>query len=162
MYIGFSSLSAFDYCGLVGQPFSNITVGFDADELSTVVFASSADETVTNPDTATDGGFVTSTVTFYTPVGSAALNTKDLERNCSTILGYNYVPGNPSNAIDRSRTFKPSNTFHATMQFFITQLSLLTFSLSTADPCHPTIVIPDRVRSLDPAWASCITDGFGG
>ncbi|KAL6890400.1 hypothetical protein GGI43DRAFT_387603 [Trichoderma evansii] len=135
IYIGFSSLSAFDYCGLVGQPFTNITVGFDPDELSTVVFAPSGSETITQVATATDGNVVTTTETdtFYTQVGYAALNTKDLERNCSTILGYNYIPGNPSNAVN-----------------------------SSPDPCHPTIVIPDRVRSLDPAWASCISDGFGG
>ncbi|KAL7899846.1 hypothetical protein HDV63DRAFT_403074 [Trichoderma sp. SZMC 28014] len=135
IYIGFSSLSAFDYCGVVGQPFTNITVGFDPDELSTIVFSASGFQTDTDVDTATNGGVFTTTdtVTFYTPVGSAALNTKDLERNCSTIVGYNYVPGNPSNAVD-----------------------------SSPDPCHPTIVIPDRVRSLDPAWASCISDAFGG
>ncbi|KAK1248901.1 hypothetical protein MKX08_007121 [Trichoderma sp. CBMAI-0020] len=135
IYIGFSSLSAFDYCGVVGQPFTNITVGFDPDELSTIVFAPSGSQTDTDVETATNGDVFTSTetLTFYTPVGSAALNTKDLERNCSTILGYNYIPGNPSNALK-----------------------------SSPDPCHPTIVIPDRVRSLDPAWASCIRDGFGG
>jgi hypothetical protein len=107
IYIGFSSLSAIDYCGVVGQPFTNITVGFDPDELSTIVFAPSGAQTDTDVDTATNGGVFTTTetITFYTPVGSAALNTKDLERNCSTILGYNYIPGNPSNALKSSRMF---------------------------------------------------------
>lgn len=106
IYIGFSSLSAFDYCGVVGQPFTNITVGFDPDELSTIVFAPSGSQTDTDVDTANGGVFTTTeTLTFYTPVGSAALNTKDLERDCSTILGYNYIPGNPSNALKSSRMF---------------------------------------------------------
>lgn len=107
IYIGFSSLSAIDYCGVVGQPFTNITVGFDPDELSTIVFAPSGAQTDTDVDTATNGGVFTTTetITFYTPVGCAALNTKDLERNCSTILGYNYIPGNPSNALKSSRMF---------------------------------------------------------
>ncbi|UKZ76753.1 hypothetical protein TrVFT333_004463 [Trichoderma virens FT-333] len=100
VYIGFSALSAYDYCGFVGQPRTL--------------------NSLTTP-------------TYYTPVGSAALNTADLERNCSTISGYSYIPGNPSNAMN-----------------------------SSPDPCHPTIVIPDRIRSLDPAWKSCITDGFQG
>ncbi|KAH6605557.1 hypothetical protein Trco_004710 [Trichoderma cornu-damae] len=36
VYIGFSSLSAFDYCGVVGKPFVNTTVGFNPGELSTI------------------------------------------------------------------------------------------------------------------------------
>ncbi|KAL7920770.1 hypothetical protein ACQKWADRAFT_149796 [Trichoderma austrokoningii] len=135
VYIGFSSLSAIDFCGLVGQPFTNITVGFDPGELSTILFAPETSQTDTHLDLTTGGGTITDTetLTFFTPIGSAALNTKDLERNCSTIQGYTYIPGNPSNIIN-----------------------------SSPDPCHPTIVIPDRIRSLDPAWASCISDGFGG
>lgn len=46
-----------------------------------------------------------STPSFYSPVGSAELNTADLKRNCSTIAGYTYIPGNPSNAVNSSRTF---------------------------------------------------------
>lgn len=38
IYIGFSSLSAFDYCGLVGSAYANTTIAFDPTELSTLLF----------------------------------------------------------------------------------------------------------------------------
>ncbi|UKZ50323.1 hypothetical protein TrVGV298_004581 [Trichoderma virens] len=135
VYIGFSALSAYDYCGFVGQPRFNTTVGFAPGELSTIIFSLTTGTPVTVGTILPGGSTLNSltTPTYYTPVGSAALNTADLERNCSTISGYSYIPGNPSNAMN-----------------------------SSPDPCHPTIVIPDRIRSLDPAWKSCITDGFQG
>ncbi|KAL7792572.1 hypothetical protein V8C37DRAFT_416234 [Trichoderma ceciliae] len=135
VYIGFSSLSAFNYCGLVGKDFVNTTVGFNPGELSTITFSRVTGTPHTVTTSFSDGRIVITTArdTFYTPAGSAALNTQDLARNCSTIAGYSYIPGNPSNAI-----------------------------ISSPDPCHPTIVVPDQVRSLDAAWASCISDGFGG
>ncbi|ETS01003.1 hypothetical protein M419DRAFT_112219, partial [Trichoderma reesei RUT C-30] len=130
VYIGFSALSAVDYCGTVGQPFFNTTIGFAPDELSTVSFV----QVTGTPVTGTISGVVSvTTPTVWSPAGAAPLQTTDLERNCSTIVGYSYIPGNPSN----SGRLSP-------------------------DPCHPTIVIPDRVRSLDPAWKSCITDGLAG
>ncbi|RFU73771.1 hypothetical protein TARUN_8471, partial [Trichoderma arundinaceum] len=137
IYIGFSSLSAFDYCGLVGQAFTNTTIGFNPTEISTLIF-SPVVGTAPIGIISTDGSVRTTTdtpPTLWTPVGSAALSTTDLERNCSTISGYTYIPGNPSNA---------------------------GFHITPPDPCHPTIVIPDRIRTLDPAWGSCISDAIGG
>ncbi|PTB46827.1 hypothetical protein M441DRAFT_85805 [Trichoderma asperellum CBS 433.97] len=125
IYIGFSSLSAFDYCGLVGSAYANTTIAFDPTELSTLLFTG----VVGTQDV------VTAVTIRNTPDGSAVLNTKDLERNCSTISGYSYIPGNPSNA---------------------------GFHITPPDPCHPTIVIPDRVRSLQPGWDACLSDAIGG
>ncbi|RFU78262.1 hypothetical protein TARUN_3977 [Trichoderma arundinaceum] len=107
VYIGFSSLSAYDYCGLVGKPFANTTVAFNPGELSTITFSKVTGTPFTFTTTFSDGNVLTTTTrpTFYTPNGSAALNTQDLERNCSTIAGYTYIPGNPSNAVNSSRTF---------------------------------------------------------
>jgi len=31
-----------------------------------------------------------------------------------------------------------------------------------ADACHPTIILPSKIRSLDPAWVSCVPDRIGG
>ncbi|OAQ62451.1 hypothetical protein VFPPC_14131 [Pochonia chlamydosporia 170] len=135
VYIGFSSLSAIDFCGQVGKAYVNTTVAFNPEELSTIAFSVVAAPPVTLSATFANGStmFTTSTPTQFTATGSAPLNYRDLERNCSTISGYTFLPGNPSNAGNR-----------------------------TPDPCHPTIVLPDRIRSLDPAWVSCVANGIGG
>ncbi|KAL6874813.1 hypothetical protein J3F83DRAFT_519285 [Trichoderma novae-zelandiae] len=135
VYVGFSALSAVDYCGTVGKPLFNTTIAFAPDELSTITFEQVTGTPVTVGTVAPDGteAVSVSTPTYWSPAGSAALKTADLQRNCSTVAGYTYIPGNPSNSGNNS-----------------------------PDPCHPTIVIPDRVRSLDPAWKSCITDGLAG
>jgi hypothetical protein len=79
-------------------------VGFNPDELSTVIFAPSLlppETQVVTDATTTYTTVVTST--FYYPAGSAALEYGDLGRNCSTISGYSYVAGNPSSALVGSR-----------------------------------------------------------
>lgn len=38
---------------------------------------------------------------------------------------------------------------------------ILTSSIA-ADACHPTIILPSKIRSLDPAWVSCVPDRIGG
>ncbi|KAL7927655.1 hypothetical protein ACQKWADRAFT_277416 [Trichoderma austrokoningii] len=137
IYIGFSSLSAFDYCGLVGSAYTNTTMAFNPTELSTLLFS----EVIGTSQvfTVVSGGTTSFSTeppgTLFTPDGSALLNTKDLERNCSTVSGYTYIPGNPSNA---------------------------GIHITPPDPCHPTIVIPDRVRSLQPGWGACLSDAIGG
>lgn len=107
VYIGFSSLSAIDYCGNVGGNFNNITVGFSQGELSTITFSTVTGTPFFATTSLSDGNIITSLTSqiFYTPDGSAVLETTDLERNCSTIAGYTYIPGNPSNALSSSRTF---------------------------------------------------------
>ncbi|EHK40894.1 hypothetical protein TRIATDRAFT_286484, partial [Trichoderma atroviride IMI 206040] len=137
IYIGFSSLSAFDYCGLVGSAYANTTMAFAPTELSTLLFTPvvGTSQVVTVVTSGITSLSTQPAATLYSPDGSAVLNTKDLERNCSTISGYSYIPGNPSNA---------------------------GFHLTSPDPCHPTIVIPDRVRSLQPGWGACLSDAIGG
>ncbi|PNP42710.1 hypothetical protein TGAMA5MH_05451 [Trichoderma gamsii] len=137
IYIGFSSLSAFDYCGMVGSAYANTTMAFAPTELSTLIFTPvvGTSQVVTVVTSGITSFSTQPAATLFSPDGSAVLNTKDLERNCSTISGYSYIPGNPSNA---------------------------GFLLSSTDPCHPTIVIPDRVRSLQPGWGACLSDAIGG
>jgi hypothetical protein len=106
VYIGFSSLSAYDFCGQVGASYANTTVAFDPDELWTVSYALVAGTPVTmvSGDLTTLVTYVT-TPTFYTSSSSARLNYQDLEKNCSSISGYTYLPGNPSNANAGTREF---------------------------------------------------------
>lgn len=90
-------------------------MAFDPTELSTLLFTGvvGTSDVIT---VVTSGTTIISTqpaATLYTPNGSAVLNTKDLERNCSTISGYSYIPGNPSNAGFHitPRTFMPPEFF---------------------------------------------------
>ena len=95
VYVGFTSLSAYDYCGTVGTAMQNVTLGFDVSELSTAVVT-----TALTTRTATDtNGVPTSTyiITNYFLIhGGRALHLHDLQQNCSTIQGYTYVAGNPA------------------------------------------------------------------
>lgn len=75
-------------------------MAFDPTEISTLLFTGVVGTQVV-VTMVTSGTTIISTqppATLYVPDGSAVLNTKDLERNCSTISGYSYIPGNPSNA----------------------------------------------------------------
>jgi hypothetical protein len=38
----------------------------------------------------------------------------------------------------------------------------LTIWRVVGDPCHPTIVVPDRLKSVRPAWETCVADAIGG
>lgn len=75
-------------------------MAFNPTELSTLLFTGVVGtSTVVTIVTSGVTSFTTQPAgTVYSPDGSAVLNTKDLERNCSTISGYTYIPGNPSNA----------------------------------------------------------------
>lgn len=96
-------------------------MAFDPTELSTLLFTGVVGtSTVVTVVTSGITSFSTQpAATLYSPDGSAVLNTKDLERNCSTISGYSYIPGNPSNA-----------GFHITPRMFtLSQLPFPVFSL---------------------------------
>lgn len=156
VYIGFSSLYAYDYCGTVGQPLINTTVAFDQDELSTIQYVvqyTTMNET-TNIGTGTSTVWSTysTTSSYYTSTTPAPLNYEVLGQNCSTISGYTYVPGNPSAALIYSCNFLHSCYNHA-----VTDRCYIAM-----DPCHPIIVVPDRIKSLQPAWNSCGSDAVGG
>lgn len=107
VYIGFTSLSAYDYCGPIGKNFVNTTLAFEPSELSSIVYGTFAGSTFTFITTGPDG-IATPTIKtpiVYQPTGSAAVNYADLVQNCSTIAGYTYVPGLPFNNFAASRTF---------------------------------------------------------
>lgn len=107
VYIAFSALSAYDYCGQVGAAFTNTTIAFHPDELSTVVDVPTATDYNVFSTTATNGqvSYSTATDIYYTTTTPAALNYADLGQNCSTISGYSFVPGNPSAALASSRKY---------------------------------------------------------
>jgi hypothetical protein len=111
VYIGFSSLYAYDYCGTVGQPLTNTTIAFDQNELSTVqyVLQSYTTNVTTNigSGTTTIWSTYSTTSTYYSSTTPAPLNYEVLGQNCSTISGYTYVPGNPSAAAVYSCNFFP-------------------------------------------------------
>jgi hypothetical protein len=98
VYVGFTALSAYDYCGTVGPVYTNTTIAFDPDELSTVVDVPTTTEYYAFTSTATNGQVtsITSTDVFYATTTPAQLNYSVLGQNCSTISGYSYDPGNPS------------------------------------------------------------------
>lgn len=107
VYIGFSALSAYDYCGKLGKEFVNTTMAFNPDELSSITFATLQGDPVTFGTTGPDGTLtqLVSTPIVYSPAGSAAITYTDLERNCSTIAGYRFIPGLPVNGHIASREF---------------------------------------------------------
>lgn len=117
IYVGFRTIGAYDLCGPVGGRLVNKTVAFAPGELSTQMPHLGLDDTTRPPP--------------------QPLTVADLVRNCSTISGYKWFPGNPGNA------------------------GWAGFG-TTKDPCHPIIVIPSKVLALDPAWASCTADALGG
>lgn len=105
VYIGFASLSAYDYCGPIGRNFVNTTLAFETNELSSIVYGTFAGSTFTAGTIGADGINTNTikTAILYEPTGSAAVNYADLVQNCSTIVGYTYVPGLPFNNLDRTR-----------------------------------------------------------
>jgi hypothetical protein len=105
VYIGFTSLYAFDFCGKVGSVYTSTTVAFNPDELSSVgppvPYGSRVNiDTYSPVSNGVTGALTTETSTqvFYTGGPPAVINYADLGQNCSTISGYTFVPGNPSQA----------------------------------------------------------------
>lgn len=97
VYIGFTSLYAYDYCGNVGNSFVSTTMAFNQNEISTV--GSPTLSTVTSTWTEYDSAnkLITSTPTIVQSVGGPAtmINFQDLARNCSAISGYTYLASQP-------------------------------------------------------------------
>lgn len=87
------------------------------------------------------------------PGDGVLIDYRDLSQNCSAnIQGYYYAEGNPSNLNGRSKI-----CLHRRIVWYFLLIDGIAY-----DPCHPTIVLPNRVRTLDPAWASCIPNIIGG
>jgi hypothetical protein len=96
VYIGFSSLYAYDYCGTVGESFTNTTIAFDQSELSTIQFVPTTSILTLSEPVGNSWTTYISTESYYTSTTPALLNYEVLGQNCSTIAGYTYVPGNPT------------------------------------------------------------------
>jgi len=94
VYMIFSSISAGNRCGQVGDIWTNTTIGFDAAEMYTV----NPTQTITSNFTlTTKGSTITSLSSFYSQPPDGHLNYAELGSNC-TASGYQYWPGNPFNA----------------------------------------------------------------
>jgi len=139
VYIGFTSLYAFDFCGNVGGSYTSTTLEFHPSEISTLGKPVASTETYTQAyEEYTDGtlyGTTTETDTWTMSAGlPTAINFRDLGPGCSSgIAGYTYLASEP---------------FSQLMDY---------------DPCHPVIVLPTRLKTMvDPAWASCANNGLGG
>lgn len=137
VYIGFTSLYAYDFCGTVGDVYVSTTIAFDPSEISTLGVPVPTTTTFTqvhNDWSAPDPNqLTTETDTWTDKVGlPTRIDFRDLNQDCSTISGYSFLASEP-----------------------LTQLN-------TYDPCHPIVVLPSRVRALDPAWASCLDNAIRG
>lgn len=127
--MAFSSLVASNRCGQVGDAWTNTTIAFDASEITTARPVTTL--TQYESDYVSDG-------TTYRDMGSAvttqppprSLDYNDVGQNCSTISGYVYWPDNPINAAN---------------------------AMYHDDPCHPVILLPPRLISMQQPWidASC-------
>ncbi|KAH8602499.1 hypothetical protein B0O99DRAFT_588689 [Bisporella sp. PMI_857] len=137
VYIGFTSLYAFDFCGTVGSVYSSTTMEFHPTEIST--FGSLTATTTTRTQAHDDFSNITpgvittetNTLTLSVPVATQ-IDFRDLAQDCDTIEGYTYIASLP-----------------------LTQLNKL-------DPCHPVIQLPERIKSLQPGWADCNKNPLGG
>lgn len=129
VYMAFSSLVASNRCGQVGAAWTNTTIAFDASEITTARPVTTL--TQYESDYVSDGSTyrdMGSAVTTQPPPRS--LDYNDVGQNCSTISGYVYWPDNPINAAN---------------------------AMYHDDPCHPVILLPPRLISMQQPWvdASC-------
>ncbi|KAI4722381.1 hypothetical protein E4T48_01310 [Aureobasidium sp. EXF-10727] len=132
VYMAFSSLVASNKCGQVGDVWTNTTIAFDASEITTARPITTL--TQYESDYVSDGStyrMMGSAVTTQPPPMS--VNFNDVGQNCSTISGYVYWPDNPINAAN---------------------------ALYHDDPCHPVIMLPPRLISMQQPWvdANCGPD----
>jgi hypothetical protein len=100
-------------------------MAFDPTEISTLVFTEVVlpSTVITTVVQGSTRSFLNLGGTFWTTAGSAMLSTTDLERNCSTISGYTYIPGNPSNGAHRS----------SSRMFMVPEISIVVFSFEYPD-----------------------------
>ncbi len=155
LYIGFTTLSAFDYCGQLGEAFTSTIVALRPAEISTIVFNSTIEDghphhpggNRARADPGTDDHVQ----------GSRLRRTQ----HCRSRRLYQNGPASwwliPATPL--------SDCSLAGLLFYSLELfqglvspARIADEKETADPCHPTIAVPDRVRSLHPAWTSCGSD----
>lgn len=132
VYMAFSSLVASNRCGQVGDVWTNTTIAFDASEITTAQPITTL--TQYESDYVSEGStyrMMGSAVTTQPPPHSVDFN--EVGQNCSAIPGYVYWPDNPINAAN---------------------------ALYHNDPCHPVILLPPRLLSMQQPWinANCGAD----
>ncbi|KAI4765583.1 hypothetical protein E4T52_01641 [Aureobasidium sp. EXF-3400] len=132
VYMAFSSLVASNRCGQIGDAWTSTTIGFDASEITTARPITTL--TQYESDYVSEGStyrMMGSAVTTQPPPKS--VNFDEVGQNCSAISGYVYWPDNPINAAN---------------------------AMYRDDPCHPVILLPPRLISMQQPWisASCGAD----
>ena len=121
VYMAFSSLAASDKCGQVGDIWTSTTIAFDPTEITTA-------QPITTL-TQYESDYVSDDGSTYRSMGDAVttepppklVSYDEVGQNCSTIPGYVYWPDNPINAAN---------------------------ALYHPDPCHPVILLPPRLISM--------------
>jgi hypothetical protein len=122
--MAFSSLVASNACGQVGDSWTNTTIAFDPTEITTARAITTLTQLqYVTVDDGTTFTLMGSAITTEPPPKSVDYN--EVGQNCSTIPGYVYWPDNPVNAANA--LFQP-------------------------DPCHPVILLPPRLLSMQRAW----------
>ncbi|TIA53425.1 hypothetical protein D6C79_01508 [Aureobasidium pullulans] len=127
VYMAFSSLAASDKCGQVGDIWTSTTIAFDPTEITTA-------QPITTL-TQYESDYVSDDGSTYRSMGDAVttepppklVNYDEVGQNCSTIPGYVYWPDNPINAAN---------------------------ALYHPDPCHPVILLPPRLISMQQPWVN--------
>ncbi|TKX24745.1 hypothetical protein C1H76_2920 [Elsinoe australis] len=135
VYMIFTSIQAKNMCGQVGDVWTNKTIGFHPDEISTINPYVSVTLTIT---TTVSGKLVTTTSESFTQAPAGPIDYAQVAGNCSSVEGYTYWPDQPFNA---------------------------GLGAYTLDPCHPILQIPTALVSAQPAWASArctASPGAGG
>ncbi|KAF1345055.1 hypothetical protein BDV97DRAFT_40341 [Delphinella strobiligena] len=126
VYMAFSSLKASNMCGQVGDIWTSTTIGFDPTEITTANPITTL-SVISTPyvEEGRTYDLIVSAITTQPP--PQQIRYTDIGQNCSTRSDYTYWPDNPINADN-------GNYVH--------------------DPCHPIILLPSRLISMNPAWAS--------
>ncbi|KAH7116201.1 hypothetical protein B0J11DRAFT_618555 [Dendryphion nanum] len=133
VYLGFQYLQATDRCGQVGSVVTHTTLAFDLDEVSTVGgWWNSLPQFYTTRCTGLSEylGGGIQEDDFYSTV-TRKMSLSDLTQNCHTLPGWS-----SPNPIDPAE------------------------ALRLGDPCFPVIMVPEKVRMLQPEWRECITTGW--
>lgn len=124
--MAFSSLKASNMCGQVGDIWTSTTIGFDPTEITTANPITTL-SVISTPYVEEGKTYEMILSVITTQPSPQQIRYTDIGQNCSTLSDYNYWSGNPINADN-------ANYVH--------------------DPCHPIILLPSRLISMNPAWAS--------
>ena len=100
VYVGFTSLYAYDFCGNVGNVFTSTTIEFNPTEIMTFGIPTTATTTLTETYYLNTASDITTETTSWTQLvagPASAINFRDLNQNCSTISGYTFIASEPYN-----------------------------------------------------------------